>query len=167
VLERRQLIVAALGEAGYTVLPADELAPVLARIRAERPSVVAVSFRGRDVPFRFACFADEARVSLRFGLNVKARVRHCHEWNRTKMFSKAYTDGDGELAMDYDYALVGPWHEAVFLEHVRIFVMSAMVAAVWFEERSRFDTRDLLRWATWVMAGFGAFLFLQRLWLAL
>ena len=156
VLERRQVIVAALEQAGYSVLPSEDLAGVLARIRELRPSVVAVSFRGRDVPFRFACFADDTRVSLRFGLNIRARIRHCQEWNSTKMFSKAYADKDGELALDYDYALIGPWSDTVFLENVRIFVASAMVAAMWFEERARFGGRDLLRWAVWVFAGLGA-----------
>lgn len=163
LIERRQRIVAALENAGYEVMPAHELAASVALARQERPEVVGVAFRSKDVPFRFACFVDDRRVSLRFGLTVKARRRHCQEWNQTRMYTKAYVDGDGELAMDHDYVMVEPWHDPVFQESVRIFVLSCVAASLWFKERAQFDARDLLRWTTWVMAGFGVAVFVHRL----
>jgi hypothetical protein len=111
----------------------------------------------------FLCYADETRISLRFGANVRARSRHCQQWNRTRMFTKAYADRDGELALDHDISAAGGWNEAQFIDSVRLFVMSALLASTWFQERARFDGRDLLRWASWVLGGFGAWIFLERL----
>lgn len=162
-LERRQLIVAALERHGYAVVTSESLSAFVAQLRQDQPGLVGVTFQGRDVPLHFACFSDAARVSLRFGARVRARARHCQEWNRTRMFSKAYADSDGELALDHDFSLGGSWDEAQFIESVRVFVTSAVLASVWFQERAHFDRRDLLRWASWVLGGFGAWVFLERL----
>ncbi len=145
-------------DAGYTLdADQDRVQGLVARMREERPRVVGLVFLGRDVPFRCMLLADDERVQLRCAFEVRARARHCQEWNRTRLFTKATVDRDGDLSMQYDYPVVGEIEPRQLLEVVRLFMLSAAAALIWFRERDRFDTETAVRWITWALAGWALF----------
>jgi hypothetical protein len=165
-IERLAGVRQTLLDAGYTLDPDQETVQgLVARMREERPRVVGLVFLGRDVPFRCMLLADDERVQLRCAFEVRARARHCQEWNRTRLFTKATVDRDGDLSIQYDYPVVGDIEPRQLLEVVRLFTMSAAAAFLWFRARDRFDGVEALRWLTWGLAGWALFA-LVRGWVA-
>ncbi len=158
-MERLLLLRQALSDAGYPLDPDQKpLQPLLERVRRDRPGAVALVFLGRDLPLRCMVLADQDRVQLRCAFHLRARAIDCQAWNREHLFTKATVDQDGDLALQYDYPLVGPIDLDQFKEVARLFTMSAAAAATWFRDR-RWQSRavDASRVTLWMLAAWGLF----------
>jgi hypothetical protein len=114
-------------DAAISRMTGDELAAILKEEgyvpKVEKPSVVAMKIEGYKTLLLIADDHESLQAYAAFKSD-KATLHNINEWNKTKRYSRAYIDKDGDPVIELDLDLVGGVQKERIIDFVRTVVIS-------------------------------------------
>ncbi|WP_295388689.1 YbjN domain-containing protein [uncultured Thiodictyon sp.] len=105
----------------------DELAAILKEegyvAKVEKPSVVTMKIEGYKTLLLIADDNESMQAYAAFKSD-KATLHRINEWNKTKRYSRAYIDKDGDPVIELDLDLVGGVQKERIADFIRTVVIS-------------------------------------------